>query len=125
MVRSTAIDEASAAEDAAQPMAPIQVKRRHQIPRSRSGQNVEAAMAKAHPTSTLMEMLRTARPRAVITMPMAMAEARNALTPPPMMSCESAPGHADQQARRGREEGGEGPGGDERPEEVRRGCPPP
>ena len=72
-------------------MAPIQVKRRHQIPRSRSGQNVEAAMAKAHPTSTLMEMLRTARPRAVMTMPMAMAEMRNARTPPPMMSCESAP----------------------------------
>ena len=72
-------------------MAPIQVKRRHQIPRSRSGQNVEAAMANAHPTSTLMEMLRTARPSAVMTMPMAMAEKRNALTPPPMMSCESAP----------------------------------
>jgi len=45
------------------PMAPIHVKRRHQIPRSSSGQNVEAAMANVHPTSTLMEMLRTARPR--------------------------------------------------------------
>ena len=73
------------------PMAPIQVKRRHQIPSSSSGQNVEAAMAKAHPTSTLMEMLSTARPSAVMTMPMAMAEVRNARTPPPMMSCDSAP----------------------------------
>src|SRR5580704_15817684 len=90
MVSSTAIDEARPPR-ASPPMAPIQVKRRHQMPRSSSGQNVEAAMAKAHPTSTLMEMLRTARPRAVMTMPMAMAEKRNALTPPPMMSCDSAP----------------------------------
>ena len=72
------------------PMAPIHVKRRHQIPRSRSGQNVEAAMANAHPTSTLMETF-TWRPTVVITIPMAMAETRNALTPRPMMSCEIAP----------------------------------
>ena len=48
-------------------------------------------MAKAHPTSTLIPSPATTKPQAVATSPDASAEVRNARTPLPMRSCESAP----------------------------------
>ena len=71
--------------------APMRVSRRHQMPSTSKGQNVDAAIANAHPTRTLIAKGAMTRPAAVATVPMTIDALRNARTPPRSKSCESAP----------------------------------
>ena len=72
-------------------VAPIQVSRRHQMPSTISGQNEDAAMANAHPTSSPRENRLTGRAATVAIVPAMTAQSRNVPTPPRMTSCDSAP----------------------------------
>ena len=65
-------------------------------------------MAKAQPTSTLMEMPATKMPSVVMTIPMTMAERAEGPDAPVHDVVREGAGHADQEAGRGRQEGGEG-----------------
>src|SRR5580698_7364 len=62
--------------------APRQVRSRHQMPRTSSGQNDDAAMANAQPTSMLAEKFSTSSDAATATAPAASAHHRNERTPP-------------------------------------------
>jgi hypothetical protein len=71
--------------------APVLVSRRHQIPSTISGQNDDAAMAKAHPTSRASENRSISSAAVVATAPAISAHHRKEVTPPFMKSCDSAP----------------------------------
>src|SRR5258706_7251371 len=72
-------------------VAPIQVRRRHQMPSTIRGQNDDAAMANAQPTSRPREKRLTGSAATVATAPASTAHSRNGPTPPRMTSCDSAP----------------------------------
>src|SRR5215831_10704434 len=65
--------------------------RRHEMPRTISGQNDDAAMAKAQPTSRPSGKRLTGRATSVAIVPAMMAQSRNVPTFPRMTSCDSAP----------------------------------
>ncbi len=82
-----AMEATTAAEEATPPAtsparAPTQVRRDHQIPRMSNGPSDDPAMAKAHPTRTLMENEPTNRPMAVTATPTTPAETRKTFGPP-------------------------------------------
>src|ERR1700722_14611113 len=72
-------------------MAPRQVRLRHQIPSTSSGQNDDAAIAKAQPTRMLAEKFSTASAATTATAPAPSAHQRNDRTPPRSTSWERAP----------------------------------
>src|SRR3984957_8346753 len=61
------------------------------MPRTSSGQNEDAAIANAQPTSTPAEKFSTSSDAATATAPAATAHQRKERTPPPRTSCDSAP----------------------------------
>ena len=77
-------------------------------------------MAKAQPTSTLMAMPATKTPSTVITTPMTDGRQPEGPDAPAHDVVGKGAGHADQQARRGGQEGGKGAGRDQRAEGGRR-----
>src|SRR5580700_3328823 len=71
--------------------APTLVSRCHQMPSTISGQNDEAAMANAQPTSRASEKRSISSAAVVATRPATIAHQRNEVTPPCMKSCDNAP----------------------------------